>query len=126
MDRTPHRGSVERCGVGHTNDSNNRVPQTRFEFTNPAGAALRLIALLCGDWGDGMIRLRGSVRVIYEHGEPHCVRDDSGVICLFNPVTKFPGQDERYRREMRERAAIADFVCRALAEADRLEELPST
>ena len=42
-------------GVGHAdgesltdNASNNRVPQTRFEFTNPAGAALRLIALLGG------------------------------------------------------------------------------
>jgi len=76
--------------------------------------------------GCDMIRLRGSVRVIYEHGEPHCVRDDSGVICLFNPVTKFTGQDERYRREMRERADIAEFVCKALKEADRLEEVSST
>jgi len=65
------------------------------------------------------IKLSGSVRVIYEHGEPHGIRDDSGYICFFNSVTKFPGQDDRYRREIVERQEIADFMCDALNSADR-------
>lgn len=66
-----------------------------------------------------MLRLTGTVRVIYEHGEPHGIRDDSGFICMFNSVPKFAGQDERYRRELEERQEIADFLCQALQEADR-------
>ena len=58
-----------------------------------------------------MLRLSGTVRVVYQHGDPHCLRDDSGVICFFPRVTKFPGQDDRYRRELQERADIADFLC---------------
>jgi hypothetical protein len=66
-----------------------------------------------------MLRLSGQVRVIYEHGEPHCIRDDSGVICSFNAVTKFPGQEERYLRELNDRQQIAGFICKALHEAGR-------
>ena len=57
--------------------------------------------------------------MLYEHGEPHGIRDDAGLICLFNPVTKFPGQEERYRKELQDRTEIADFLWKALHEADR-------
>jgi hypothetical protein len=65
-----------------------------------------------------MLRITGTVRVLYEHGEPHGIRDDSGLICFFSPVTKFSGQEERYRRELQDRQEIADFLCKALHEAD--------
>jgi hypothetical protein len=56
----------------------------------------------------------GEVRVIYEHGEPHGVRDVSGYLCHFNRVPKFEGQEERYRRELALRARQAEAIATAL------------
>jgi protoheme ferro-lyase len=66
-----------------------------------------------------MLKLSGIVRVIYEHGEPHGIRDDSGFICFFNSVPKYSGQEDRYRQECEDRIEIADFLCESLSKADR-------
>lgn len=59
----------------------------------------------------------GPVRVIYEHGEPCGVRDDSGYLCFFNRVSKWPGQEERYRGELALRARQAEVIALALGSA---------
>lgn len=64
-----------------------------------------------------MPALHGEVRLVYEHGEPHGIRDDHGFVCFFNPVTKFSGQEERYQRELDERRQTAEFILQALRSA---------
>lgn len=65
----------------------------------------------------------GLARVVYEHGEPHGIRDDHGYITFFNRVTKFSGQEGRYRRELENRQAIADLLVRMLNGTDGVSEL---
>lgn len=59
----------------------------------------------------------GEVRVIYEHGEPTGVRDAGGYLCFFNRVTKWPGQEDRYRKELALRARHAEVIANALRSA---------
>lgn len=59
----------------------------------------------------------GEVRVIYEHGEPHGVRDTTGYLCFFNRVAKWPEQPDRYREEMALRVRQADVIADALRRA---------
>jgi hypothetical protein len=61
--------------------------------------------------------LHGNVRLIYQHGEPHGIRDDHGFICFFHRVTKFAGQEERYQRELQERRQTAQFILNSLRSA---------
>ena len=61
--------------------------------------------------------LHGNVRLVYEHGEPHGIRDDYGLICFFNRVTKFAGQEERYQQELAERRQTAQFILNSLRSA---------
>lgn len=56
----------------------------------------------------------GEVRLIYEHGEPHGVRDSTGYLCFFQRVSKLPAQEERYRRELALRARQAEDIAAAL------------
>lgn len=56
----------------------------------------------------------GAVQVIYERGEPSGVRDATGYLCFFNRVTKWPGQEERYRQELALRARHAEVIANAL------------
>lgn len=56
----------------------------------------------------------GEVRVIYEHGEPTGVRDTGGYLCFFNRVSKWEGQEDRYRNELALRARQAEAIANAL------------
>lgn len=64
----------------------------------------------------------GEIRLIYEHGEPKGVRDTSGFLCFFNHVTKYEGQEERYRRELALRARQAEVIADALRRAENGSE----
>lgn len=57
---------------------------------------------------------RPPVQIIYEHGQPHGIRDKSGFLCFFPRVHKYDGQEERYRQELAARFALADFLLSAL------------
>ena len=67
------------------------------------------------------IQLEGNVRLIYQHGEPHGIRDNAGYLCMFNKVTKFSNQEERYQRELAQRRAIAEFILNALRSEQNAE-----
>lgn len=56
----------------------------------------------------------GEVRLVYQHGEPHGIRDTSGYLCFFHRVSKWPGQEARYRSELALRARQADAIAAAL------------
>jgi hypothetical protein len=61
------------------------------------------------------------VRVIYEFGEPTGVRDTGGYLCHFNRVTKWQGQEDRYRNELALRARQAEAIATALRSALKSE-----
>lgn len=54
------------------------------------------------------------LQLIFEHGEPKGIRDRAGYLCHFNSVPKFEGQEERYQKELAQRARLADFLLRSL------------
>lgn len=58
--------------------------------------------------------IHGPARIIFEHGEPHGIRDDNGFLCFLHPVTKYPCQEDRYKKELAERRAAAELIVAAL------------
>ena len=47
-------------------------------------------------------------QLIYEHGQPYGIRDVNGFHFMFTNVPRFPGQEERYRRELADKVQLAD------------------
>lgn len=54
------------------------------------------------------------LQIIYEHGAPHGIRDTGGFLVFFTRVSKYSGQEERYRLEIEQRYRLADFLLNAL------------
>ena len=54
------------------------------------------------------------LKIIYEHGQPYAIRDYGGILFVFKTVSKFTGQDERYREELKELFKLADFLLESL------------
>ena len=48
------------------------------------------------------------VKLVCEHGQPYGIRDWTGFLVFFHKVQKFNGQEERYRKELAEKFALAD------------------
>ena len=58
--------------------------------------------------------MHNKLQIIYKHGKPYGIRDESGYLFFFTEVSKFPGQEERYRQEVFEQYALADYLLSAL------------
>lgn len=56
----------------------------------------------------------GELRIIYKHNKPYGIRDEGGYLFFFTQISKWPDQEERYRREVLEQYALADFLIGAL------------
>jgi hypothetical protein len=54
------------------------------------------------------------LQIIDEHGQPKGIRDRSGFLVFFTPVSRYEGQDERYAEELAEGRTLAQFVLHAL------------
>ncbi len=59
----------------------------------------------------------GKVEIIYKHNKPYGIRDISGFLFFFTDVSKFSGQEERYRKEVEQQFRLADFLLGALKKA---------
>lgn len=68
----------------------------------------------------------GDVELIYEHGEPHGIRDRSGFLCFFNKVPHFRGQSARYERELAARRDMAKFIADSLQVAAKCRKAGSS
>ena len=77
---------------------------TNEKTTNSAASALSAGLCLCDD----------GVRIVYEHGKPNGIRDHSGYLFFFRDIMKYEGQDTRYRMELEQQQALADFLLAAL------------
>lgn len=66
------------------------------------------------------------IRVIYlPSGNPLGIRNKNGFLCFFPSLTKYSGQEERYRNEVRELHALANFLKGALQEREKPDEIPA-
>ncbi len=57
---------------------------------------------------------RGELKITYEHGLPHGIRDKGGYLFFFTKPPKFSGQEERYREDCERMFKLADFLLEAL------------
>lgn len=55
-----------------------------------------------------------SLRIIYKNNRPHGIRDENGFLIFFPVITKFPGQEERYRNEIEKQFSLADSLLKSL------------
>lgn len=54
------------------------------------------------------------IQVIFHNNKPHGIRDSGGFLLFFSNITKYPGQEERYRREIEEQFALSDYLKKCL------------
>ena len=52
--------------------------------------------------------------VVYENNKPYGIRDKGGFLFTFPKITKYTGQEERYKREIEEQIKLADYLLEAL------------
>ena len=52
--------------------------------------------------------------VIHKHNKPQGIRDETGFLFFFAGISKYTGQEERYRQEVQEQYELADFLLNAL------------
>lgn len=55
-----------------------------------------------------------NIKIVYKNNKPHGIRDEGGFLLFFPERFKFPGQDERYREEVKQQLRLADFLLNAL------------
>ena len=56
------------------------------------------------------------VQITYRNNKPYGIRDEDGYLLFFPDITQYPGQPERYREEIMEQFALADFLALALSQ----------
>lgn len=56
------------------------------------------------------------LQIIYKHGKPKGIRDRGGFLFFFPTVSKYTGQEERYRQEINQQYALADYLLNSLIE----------
>jgi len=54
------------------------------------------------------------LEIIYKNKKPYGIRDRSGYLLFFREITKYPGQEERYRREASEMESLAGYILDSL------------
>lgn len=58
------------------------------------------------------------LQVIYENALPYGIRDKNGFLFFFSKIDKYPDQELRYRIEIEERFALADYLLESLKKRD--------
>ena len=56
------------------------------------------------------------LQIIYKNNKPHGIRDEGGFLLFFTDITKWSGQEERYRQEVQAQYDLADYLLKALNE----------
>lgn len=58
--------------------------------------------------------MREKLEIIYENNKPHGIRDRGGYLFFFTKISKYEGQEQRYREEIEEQFKLADCLLNAL------------
>lgn len=54
------------------------------------------------------------LKIIYKHHKPYGIRDEGGFLFFFTEISKYSGQEERYRNEILEQWKLADYLLKQL------------
>jgi hypothetical protein len=60
------------------------------------------------------VKAKEDLRIIYKNNKPYGIRDESGYLFFFADISKFPNEEERYRKEVQEQYVLADYLLSAL------------
>lgn len=58
--------------------------------------------------------MHNKLQIIYKNNKPYGIRDETGYLFFFAEVSKFTNQEERYRQEVQEQYALADYLLASL------------
>ena len=58
------------------------------------------------------------LKITYKNGQPDGIRYKGGYLFFFPTVSKYTGQDERYRREIEDRYELADYLLSTLMQIE--------
>ncbi len=90
------------------NDMTNLNEKTEVESaTETASPVECLVMPICDD----------RLQITYLNGKPRGIRDRGGILFLFPTVSKYIGQEERYRQEIKQQHDLVDYLLKALREA---------
>ena len=59
-----------------------------------------------------------NLEIVYRGGKPFGIRDNTGFLFFFRELSKYTGQDERYKEEMSQLNDLAGFLLKALEKAE--------
>ncbi len=54
--------------------------------------------------------MSSTLKIIYENGQPHGIRDRGGYLFFFREISKYSGQEKRYREEIERAYSLADYL----------------
>ena len=54
------------------------------------------------------------LQIIYKNNKPYGIRDEGGFLFFFVNISKYTGQEERYRKEVEEQYELADYLLSSL------------
>lgn len=50
------------------------------------------------------------IKIIYKNNKPYGIRDEGGFLLFFPKISKYQGQEERYRKEIEQQFILADYL----------------
>ncbi len=62
-----------------------------------------------------------NLQIIYKRCHPRGIRDDNGFLFFFTEISKWQGQEERYRSEIEEQYKLADYLLKCLKEYEEIK-----
>ena len=60
------------------------------------------------------------LEIIYKYNKPYGIRDCSGYLFFFSKISKYNGQEERYRKEVEEQFKLADYLLESLKDRSNI------
>lgn len=62
------------------------------------------------------------LHIIYKNKKPFGIRDRTGILVFFRDISKYPDQEERYKKELAQQRELAEFILLKLKEAQGSNE----
>jgi len=59
------------------------------------------------------------MKIKSKNNKPYGIRDEGGFLFFFSKVSKFNGQEERYRKEVEEQYELADYLLSSLKQRSK-------
>lgn len=69
-----------------------------------------------------MITMHDKLQIVYKQNKPYGIRDSNGFLLFFQEITKYNGQELRYREEILEQYKLAEYIICALHERKQIEK----